>query len=90
MREAEESRLREEEARAMAEEQRKRDEAQRLLDEKEAQERAVAEQEENLRLQKQVYLLSLPNIQGKLEWKLLVRLQWIRLVSQVRVKGTCK
>ncbi|XP_037641560.1 MAP7 domain-containing protein 1a isoform X2 [Sebastes umbrosus] len=53
VREAEESRLREEEARAMAEEQRKRDEAQRLLDEKEAQERAVAEQEENLRLQKQ-------------------------------------
>ncbi|XP_059194535.1 MAP7 domain-containing protein 1a isoform X2 [Centropristis striata] len=52
-REAEERRLREEEARAMAEEQRKRDEAQRLLDEKEAQERAKAEQEENLRLQKQ-------------------------------------
>ncbi|KAM6935358.1 MAP7 domain-containing protein 1a isoform 2-T2 [Lycodopsis pacificus] len=52
-REAEERRLREEEARAMAEEQRRRDEAQRVQDEKEAQERATAEEEENLRLQKQ-------------------------------------
>lgn len=54
-REAEERRLREEEARAMAEEQRKRDEAQRLQEEKEAEEKAKAEQEENIRLQKQVY-----------------------------------
>ena len=54
-REVEENRLREEESRAMAVEQRKRDEAQQLLDEKEAEERAKAEQEENLRLQKQVY-----------------------------------
>ena len=38
----------------MAEEQRKRDEEQRLKDEKEAEDRAKAEQEENLRLQKQV------------------------------------
>ncbi|XP_029958213.1 MAP7 domain-containing protein 1a isoform X2 [Salarias fasciatus] len=52
-REAEERRRREEEARAMAEEQRRRDEEQRLQEEKEAQERAKAEQEENLRLQKQ-------------------------------------
>uniref|UniRef100_A0A8C2XGH8 MAP7 domain containing 1 n=1 Tax=Cyclopterus lumpus TaxID=8103 RepID=A0A8C2XGH8_CYCLU len=58
-REAEERRLREEEAQAMAEEQRRRDEAQRLQDEKEAEERAKAEQEENLRLQKQVYGLSM-------------------------------
>ena len=54
-REAEERLLREEEARTMAEEQRKRDEVQRLQDEKEAEERAQAEQEENLRLQKQVW-----------------------------------
>lgn len=53
-REAEERQRREEEARAMAEEQRRRDEELRLKDEKEAQERAKAEQEENLRLQKQV------------------------------------
>ncbi|XP_004078342.1 MAP7 domain-containing protein 1 isoform X6 [Oryzias latipes] len=52
-REAKERQQREEEARAMAEEQRKRDEEKRLQDEKEAQERARAEQEENLRLQKQ-------------------------------------
>ncbi|KAM4579765.1 MAP7 domain-containing protein 1a isoform 5-T5 [Odontesthes bonariensis] len=52
-REAEERQRREEEARAMAEEQRRRDEEQRLQDEKEAEERAIAEQEENLRLQKQ-------------------------------------
>uniref|UniRef100_G3PKM6 MAP7 domain containing 1b n=1 Tax=Gasterosteus aculeatus TaxID=69293 RepID=G3PKM6_GASAC len=52
-REAEERRLREEEARSMAEEQRRRDEAQRLRDEREAEERAAAEQEENVRLQKQ-------------------------------------
>ncbi|XP_053737415.1 MAP7 domain-containing protein 1a isoform X2 [Synchiropus splendidus] len=52
-REAEERRQREEEARAMAEEQRRRDEAQRLQEEKEAEEKAKAEQEENLRLQKQ-------------------------------------
>lgn len=38
----------------MAEEQRRRDEAQRLRDEREAEERAAAEQEENVRLQKQV------------------------------------
>lgn len=53
-REAEERQRREEEARAMAEEQRKRDEIQRLQEDKEAEERAKAEQEENLRLQKQV------------------------------------
>lgn len=53
--EAVERGLREEEARAMAKEQERRDEAQRLLDEKEAEERANAEQEENLRLQKQVH-----------------------------------
>ncbi|XP_077950620.1 MAP7 domain-containing protein 1a isoform X5 [Gasterosteus aculeatus] len=52
-RDAEERRLREEEARSMAEEQRRRDEAQRLRDEREAEERAAAEQEENVRLQKQ-------------------------------------
>lgn len=46
----------------MAEEQRRRDEAQCLQEEKEAQERAKAEQEENIRLQKQVRSLSLPHI----------------------------
>ncbi len=64
-REAEERRLREEEARAMAEEQRRRDEAQRLQEEKEAQERAKAEQEENLRLQKQVCWLVSAQHAGK-------------------------
>uniref|UniRef100_A0A8C6UR86 MAP7 domain containing 1a n=1 Tax=Neogobius melanostomus TaxID=47308 RepID=A0A8C6UR86_9GOBI len=54
VREAEERRRREEEARAMAEEQRKRDEEARLQQEREAQEKAEAEEEENLRLQKQV------------------------------------
>lgn len=44
----------------MAEEQRRRDEALRLQEEKEAQERAKAEQEESLRLQKQVCSLSMP------------------------------
>uniref|UniRef100_A0A3B3XMX3 Uncharacterized protein n=1 Tax=Poecilia mexicana TaxID=48701 RepID=A0A3B3XMX3_9TELE len=52
-REAEERQRREEEARAMAEEQQRRDEEKRLQEEKEAEERAKAEQEENLRLQKQ-------------------------------------
>lgn len=42
----------------MAEEQRRRDEAKQLQEEKEAQERARAEQEESLRLQKQVGSLS--------------------------------
>lgn len=78
----------------MAEEQQRRDEAQRLQEEKEAQERAKAEQEENLRLQKQVYSLLSPSMQRKhLKWKLLVRLgvnvvQWTGLVSQIRRKGT--
>ncbi|XP_028985017.1 MAP7 domain-containing protein 1a isoform X2 [Betta splendens] len=53
VREAEERQRREEEARAMAEEQRRRDEEQRLKEEEEAKERAIAEQEENLRLQRQ-------------------------------------
>lgn len=44
----------------MAEEQRRRDEALRLQEEKEAQEKAKAEQEESLRLQKQVCSLSTP------------------------------
>lgn len=48
-REAEERKRREEEARLMAEQQRLRDEAQRLQEEQ----RALAKQEENLRLQKQ-------------------------------------
>ncbi|XP_061530045.1 MAP7 domain-containing protein 1a isoform X3 [Phycodurus eques] len=52
-REAEERRRREEEVRTMAEEQQRRDEEQRLREEEEAKERAVAEQEENIRLQKQ-------------------------------------
>ncbi|XP_077381962.1 MAP7 domain-containing protein 1a isoform X2 [Festucalex cinctus] len=52
-REEESRRRREEEARAMAEEQKRRDEEQRLRDEEEARERAVAQQEENIRLQKQ-------------------------------------
>ncbi|XP_061676934.1 MAP7 domain-containing protein 1a isoform X2 [Syngnathoides biaculeatus] len=52
-REAEERRRHEEEVRAMAEEQQRRDEEQRLREEEEAKERAVAEQEENIRLQKQ-------------------------------------
>ncbi|XP_077430865.1 MAP7 domain-containing protein 1a isoform X2 [Vanacampus margaritifer] len=53
VREEQARRLREEEARAMAEEQQRRDEEQRLRDEEEARVRAVAEQEENIRLQKQ-------------------------------------
>ena len=53
-REAEERRCREEEAQVMAEEQRARDQERLLQEEKEAQERARAEQEENIRLQKQV------------------------------------
>ncbi|XP_037129832.1 MAP7 domain-containing protein 1a isoform X1 [Syngnathus acus] len=52
-REEEDRRRREEEARAMAEEQQRRDEEQRTREEEEARERAVAEQEENVRLQKQ-------------------------------------
>ncbi|XP_061632670.1 MAP7 domain-containing protein 1a isoform X2 [Phyllopteryx taeniolatus] len=52
-REAEERRRREEEVRTMTEEQQRRDEEQRLREEEEAKERAVAEQEENIRLQKQ-------------------------------------
>lgn len=69
-REAEERRRREEEARAMAEEQRKRDEAQRLQEEKEAQERAKAEEEENLRLQKQVWSPPTRGMSGKqLKWE---------------------
>lgn len=86
MKEAEERRLREEEARVMAEEQRRRDEAQRMQEEKEAQERAKAEQEESLRLQKQVRLLPTPNMaKAQLKWKFLVRLgvnavQWTGLV----------
>ncbi|KAM9806812.1 MAP7 domain-containing protein 1a isoform X3 [Syngnathus typhle] len=52
-REEEDRRRREEEARAMAEEQQRRDEEQRMREEEEARERAVAEQEENVRLQKQ-------------------------------------
>ncbi|XP_049585931.1 MAP7 domain-containing protein 1a isoform X2 [Syngnathus scovelli] len=52
-REEEDRRRREEEARAMAEEQQRRDEEQRMREEEEARERAVAEQEENIRLQKQ-------------------------------------
>lgn len=86
MKEAEERRRREEEARIMAEEQRKRDEAQRMQEEKEAQERAKAEQEENLRLQKQVRLLSTPNMaKQQLKWKVVLQLgvnavQWTGLV----------
>ncbi|XP_017330914.1 MAP7 domain-containing protein 1a isoform X6 [Ictalurus punctatus] len=53
VREAEESRCKEEEARLMAEQQRLREEAERLQQEKEAQEKARAEQEENERLQRQ-------------------------------------
>lgn len=52
----------------MAEEQRRRDEAQRLQQEKEAQERAKAEQEENIRLQKQVQFLSMPFTKEADKW----------------------
>ncbi|KAA0703503.1 MAP7 domain-containing protein 1 [Triplophysa tibetana] len=51
--EAEERKRREEEAQLMAEQERLREEAERLREEKEAQERAIFEEEENERLQKQ-------------------------------------
>lgn len=51
----------------MAEEQRKRDEAKRLQEEKEAQERAKAEHEENLRLQKQVCCQPAPGFQKSIK-----------------------
>ena len=54
VREAEERKRRDEEARLMAEQQRRRDEAERIQEEKEAQEKARLDQEENDKLQKQV------------------------------------